>query len=104
MFFSNFVFFFNMKIKLVGHPLNPRDLGTPLGARAPNSVQDSLNESSVRPNGTSVMPISRSRKTQFLFSSFLLDFNPFLASGKHQPEERKTPIDPIHVVFLLCPT
>ena len=53
-----------MKIKLFGHPLNPRARGTPLGARAPNSVQDSLNESSVRPNGTSVMPVLRSRAGQ----------------------------------------
>ena len=50
------------------------------------------------------MPILRSRKTQFLFSSFLLDFSAFLVSGKHQPEERKTPIVPIHIVFLLGPT
>ena len=93
-----------MKIKLFGHPLNPGALGTPLDARAPNSVQDSLNESSVRPNGTPVMPILRSRKTQLLFSSFCLDFNPFLVSGKHLPEERKTPIGPIHIVFLIGPT
>ena len=31
--------------------------GPSLDSRAQNSVQDSLNESSVRPNGTSVMPV-----------------------------------------------
>ena len=50
------------------------------------------------------MPILRSRKTQFLFSSFLLDFTAFLVSGKHQQEERKTPIGPIHILFRLGPT
>ena len=50
------------------------------------------------------MQILRSRKTQFLFSSFLLDFSDFLMSGKHQLEERKTAIGPIHIVFLLGPT
>ena len=35
--------------------------------RAQNSVQDSLNESSVRPNGTPVMPILRSRKKKLEF-------------------------------------
>ena len=50
------------------------------------------------------MPILRTRKTQFLFSSFVLDFNAFFVSGKHQPEERTTPIGPIHIVFLLGPT
>ena len=35
--------------------------GPSLDARAQNSIQDSLNESSVRPNGTPVMPILRSR-------------------------------------------
>ena len=104
MFFCKIFFSKDMKIELCGHPLNRRPLGTPLDARAPNSFQDSLNESSVRPNGTPVMPILRSRKTQFLFSSFLLDFNAFLVSGKHQPEERKTAIGPIYIVFLLCPT
>ena len=38
--------------------------------REPHLQPDSLNESSVRPNGTPVMPSLRSRKTQFLFSSF----------------------------------
>ena len=57
--------------------LEPQASGPPLCPRAPNSIQDSLNESSVRPNGTPVMPILRSRKTQFLFSSFLFDFSAF---------------------------
>ena len=73
-FFCKNIFQKNMNVKLFGHPLNPRALGTPLDARAPYSIQDSLNESSVRPNGTPVMPILRSRKTQFLFSSFCFDF------------------------------
>ena len=64
----------------------------------------SLNESSVRPNGTPVMPILRSKKTQFLFSSFYFHFSAFLVSGKHQPEERKTLTGPIHIVFLPGPT
>ena len=109
--FSKTYFFFKQKksneswkSNFSGIPWTQGPSGPSLCPRAPNSVQDSLNESSVRPNGTPVMPILRSRKTQFLFSSFLLDFNPFLASGKHLPEERKTPIGPIHVVFLLCPT
>ena len=50
------------------------------------------------------MPILRSRKTQFLLSSFYFYFSAFLLSGKHLPEERKTPIGPIHIVFLLGPT
>ena len=37
--------------------------GPSLDSRAQNSVQDSLNESSVRPNGTPVMPVLRSRST-----------------------------------------
>ena len=53
----------NMKVELFGHSLNPRSLGTPLCPRAPNSIQDSLNESSVRPNGTPVMHVLRSRST-----------------------------------------
>ena len=47
-----------------GIPWNQGPSGPPLAARAPNSVQDSLNESSVRPNGTSVMPVLRSRAGQ----------------------------------------
>ena len=89
MFVNHFhVFFFvegpntNMKIELFGHPLNPRALGIPLCPRAPNSVQDSLNGSSVRPNGTPVMPILRSRKTQFLFSSFHFHFERLSAVWK----------------------
>ena len=50
------------------------------------------------------MPILRSRKTQFLLSSFYLDFTACLTSEKHRSEERKTPIGPIHIVFVLCPT
>ena len=40
------------------------------------------------------------------FSSLVvvLIFSAFLMSGKHLPEERKTPIGPIHIVFLLGPT
>ena len=61
-----------MEIKLFGHPLNPRDLGTaPVEKSATIFIQDSLNESSARPNGTPVMPILLSWKTQkflkFLF-------------------------------------
>ena len=50
------------------------------------------------------MPILRSRKTQFLLSSFYFHFSAFLMSGKHLPEERKTPIGPIHIVVRLGPT
>ena len=42
-----------------GIPWNQGPSWSPLGARAPNSIQDSLNESSVRPNGTPVMPVLR---------------------------------------------
>ena len=61
------VFFFeksppgkSWKNNFSGIPWNQGPSGPPLDARAPNSVQDSLNESSVRPNGTSVMPVLRS--------------------------------------------
>ena len=53
---------------------------------------------------TPIMPVLRTRETHFLFSSFVLDFNAFLVSGKHQPEERKTAMGPIQLVFLLGPT
>ena len=33
-----------------------------------------------------------------------MEFSAFLVSGKHQPEERKTPIGPIHIVFPLAQT
>ena len=71
----------NVKIQLFRHPFNTTALGTPLGARAPNSMQDSLNESSVRPNGTPVMQLLRSKKTQkFLKICLLLRFSPFFES------------------------
>ena len=50
------------------------------------------------------MSILRAKKTQFLFSSFCFDFSAFLVSGKHQLEERKTAIGPIHIIFQLGPT
>ena len=43
------------------------------------------------------VPGQPSKKSLFIFSAFLM-------SGKHLPEERKTPIGPIHIVFLLGPT
>ena len=64
-----------MKIKLFGHPLNPRALGTPLCPRAPNSIQDSLNESSARPNGTPVMPFLRYKTTTYLLCKFRYEGN-----------------------------
>ena len=71
----------NMKIKLFGHPLNPRALGPRLWKRAQNCIQDGLNESSVHPNGTSVMPpILRSRSTQKFLKYFCLRFGLFLES------------------------
>ena len=61
------VFFFekwppgkSWKNNFSGIPWNQGPSGPPLDARAPNSVQDSLNESSVRPNGTPVTPVLRS--------------------------------------------
>ena len=51
------------KYNFSGIPWTLGSSGPPLGARAPNSIQDSLNESSVRPNGTPVMPVLRSRST-----------------------------------------
>ena len=47
-----------------GIPWTRGPLGPSLRKRAQNSIQDSLNESSVRPNGTPVMPLLRFRKTQ----------------------------------------
>ena len=44
-----------------GIPWNRGPSGPSLCSRAPNSIQDSLNESSVRPNGTPVMRVLRSR-------------------------------------------
>ena len=43
-------------------------------------------------------------KLSFSSLVFVLIFSAFLTSGKHLPEERKTPIGPIHIVFLLGPT
>ena len=64
----------NMTFRAFLETKGPR--GPPLGAKAPNSIQDSLNESSVRPNGTPVMPILRSRKLSFssLFFKILAPF------------------------------
>ena len=54
--------------------LEPQGLRDPPCAKAQHSAQDSPNESSVRPNGTPVMPILRSRKnsevSQFVFADF----------------------------------
>ena len=83
-----------MKIKLFGHPLNPRALGTPLGASAPNSIQDSLNESSGRPNGTPVMLILRSRKTQKFLKFLFWDFSAFLVRINHHWKDGKHPLPP----------
>ena len=84
----------NTKKQFVGHPLNPGPLGPRLWKRARNSTQDSLNESSVRPNGTPVMPILRSRKTQFLFSSCLWDFSAFWVRRNHHRKDGKHPLPP----------
>ena len=65
-------------------------------------MQDSLNESSVRPNGTPVFYVPG--KLRSFSSFFLVNILTLLASGKHRPEERKIPIGPIHIVFLLGPT
>ena len=43
-------------------------------------------------------------KLSFSSLVFALIFSAFLMSGKHLPEERNTPIGPIHIVFLLGPT
>ena len=43
-------------------------------------------------------------KLSFSSLVFVLIFSAFLMSGKHLPEERKTPIGPTHIVFLLGPT
>ena len=43
-------------------------------------------------------------KLSFSSLVFILIFSAFLMSGKHQQEERKTPIGPIHIVSLLGPT
>ena len=58
-----------------GIPWNQGPSGPPLGARAPNSIQDSLNESSVRPNGTPVMPFLRSKQTNYLLCNFSYEGN-----------------------------
>ena len=63
-----------MKTRLFGHSLNPG---------APWTVQDSLNESSVRPNGTPVMPLLhfghgwlfRSKTTNYLLCKFSYEGN-----------------------------
>ena len=57
--------------------------GPSLDSRAQNSVQDSLNESSVRPNGTPVMPLLhfghgwlfRSKTTNYLLCKFSYEGN-----------------------------
>ena len=54
-------------------------------------MQDSLNESSVRPNGTPVMPILLSRKTQKFIKLFLRFQRP-CGSKKSPLERRGTPI------------
>ena len=43
-------------------------------------------------------------KLSFSSLVFVLFFSAFLMSGKHLPEDRKTPIGPIHIVFRLGPT
>ena len=43
-------------------------------------------------------------KLSFSSLVFIFIFSAFLMSGRHLPEERKTPIGPIHIVFLLGPT
>ena len=67
--FSSFFFLKNdppgksWKTYFSGIPWTLGPSGPSLDSRAQNSVQDSLNESSVRPNGTPVMPVLRSRST-----------------------------------------
>ena len=50
-----------MDLELSGIPQTLGPSGPSLCSRAQNSIQDSLNESSVRPNGTPVMPILHSK-------------------------------------------
>ena len=55
-----------------GIPWTPGTSGPRLWKRAQHSIQDSLNESSVRPNATSVMPILCCRKTQKFLNFFVV--------------------------------
>ena len=79
-------FFFCLKINpLTNHDKNdcsgihltPGPSGPRLWKRAGNSMQDSLNERSVRPNGTSVVPILRFRKTHKCLILFCWDMVSF---------------------------
>ena len=85
-----------MKTRFVGHSLKPRALGTSLCSRAPNSIQESLNESSVRPNGTPVMPVLRSKSTA---KKTVRNKNMVWCLKKHRPDKRKVPIGPICIRF-----
>ena len=66
-----------------GSPWTLGPWGPSLVSRAQNSVQDSLNESSVRPNGTPVMPLLhfghgwlfRSKTTNYLLCKFSYEGN-----------------------------
>ena len=49
-------------------------------------------------------PFHVARKLSFSSLVFVLSFSAFLMSVTHLSEERKTPIGPIHIVFLLGPT
>ena len=62
-FLENYFFRKTWKSNFSGIPWTPGPSGPPLCSRAPNSIQDSLNESSVGPNGTPVMPVLRSKST-----------------------------------------
>ena len=71
------------KTDFSGIPWTLGPSGPSLDSRAQNSVQDSLNESSVRPNGTPVMPLLhfghgwlfRSKTTNYLLCKFSYEGN-----------------------------
>ena len=75
-----------MKIKLFGHPLKTRAYGTvPVCDRSRKMLQKNGIETSVRPNGTPVMPILRSRNTQkfFVFVQIVASFGiELITTGK----------------------
>ena len=104
-FVCNFFFSKNIKIKLFGHPLNPRALGTPPWVQERQILfRIALTRALYDQMAPQLCPFYVPGKLSFSFLVFIFIFSAFLMSGKHLPEERKTPIGPIHIVFLLGPT
>ena len=94
-----------MRIELFGHPLNPRALGNPPYVQERQILfRIALTRALYDQMAPQLRPFYVPGKLNFSSLVFVLIVSAFLKSGKHLPEERKTPIGAIHIVYLLGPT